>query len=232
MRINVFRLHLPCSMSSFIQKLALYKNDKNLGYGIRSKSFDDERYNGVFFQKIIVNNHGTDIEGNTIPIHYEYFQNFNFEVLKLDSVILLLVYNAPKSIKLFLNLFSDIAEIGFYFFDDEINLKEISKIFSKFPDFKVLKAKYTNVSILNRAVANIEITSPKNAIVDFDEFYEAIDSIIVKIKIRYLENGQFITLEINNKGCISIDDDDFPKHEIEKIMEIIYFKSRLVNLVS
>ncbi|MBD1219804.1 hypothetical protein IDM30_03670 [Acinetobacter seifertii] len=102
-------------------------------------------------------------------------------ISKKDNIYLI-VYDAPKSLKKFFNIISDIAGIGFYFFDDLLNLEDISYNKSGFVDFKVIKAKITNISILNKSTASMEIQSINNAVKDFDEYSTDKNRKIVKIK--------------------------------------------------
>ncbi|HEN9517550.1 TPA: hypothetical protein VAM19_001236 [Acinetobacter baumannii] len=222
LRLNIYRIHLPIPLESFIQKLVKSQSVSNTEYGIRNKDYDLDEYSGIFFQRIIVNARNFNGNGEEQHIHYEYFQDFDFEILTKENNVYLIVYDAPKSLKKFLNVISDLAGVGFYFFDDSLNLENISYNSMGFLDFKVIKAKISNISILNKAVASMEIQSVNNAVKDFDQYSNDKNRKITKIKIRYYINGILNTLEISNKGNFVIHTDSFSRKELNLILENFY----------
>lgn len=222
LRLNIYRIHLPIPLESFIQKLVKSQSVSNTEYGIRNKDYDLDEYSGIFFQRIIVNARNFNGNGEEQHIHYEYFQDFDFEILTKENNVYLIVYDAPKSLKKFLNVISDLAGVGFYFFDDSLNLENISYNSMGFLDFKVIKAKISNISILNKAVASMEIQSVNNAVKDFDQYSNDKNRKITKIKIRYYINGILNTLEISNKGNFVIHNDSFSRKELNLILENFY----------
>ncbi|MEQ1344981.1 hypothetical protein [Acinetobacter seifertii] len=222
LRLNIYRIHLPIPLESFIQKLVKSQSVSNTEYGIRNKDYDLDEYSGIFFQRIIVNARNFNGNGEEQHIHYEYFQDFDFEILTKENNVYLIVYDAPKSLKKFLNVISDLAGVGFYFFDDSLNLENISYNSMGFLDFKVIKAKISNISILNKAVASMEIQSVNNAVKDFDQYSNDKNRKITKIKIRYYINGILNTLEISNKGNFVIHTDSFSRKELGLILENFY----------
>lgn len=225
LRLNIYRIHLPISLESFIQKLVKSQSVSNAEYGIRNKDYDIDEYSGIFFQRIIVNARNFNGNGEEQHINYEYFQDFDFEVITRSNNVYLIVYDAPKSLKKFLNVISDLAGVGFYFFDDSLNLENISYNSMGFLDFKVIKAKIANISILNKAVASMEIQSANNAVKDFDQYSNDKNRKITKIKIRYYINGILNTLEISNKGNFTIHTESFSRAELSLILENFYIIS-------
>lgn len=222
LRLNIYRIHLPIPLESFIQKLVKSQSVPNTEYGIRNKDYDLDEYSGIFFQRIIVNARNFNGNGEEQHVHYEYFQDFDFEIVTKLNNVYLIVYDAPKSLKKFLNVISDLAGVGFYFFDDSLNLENISYNSMGFLDFKVIKAKISNISILNKAVASMEIQSVNNAVKDFDQYSNDENRKITKIKIRYYINGILNTLEISNKGNFVIYTESFSRKELDLILENFY----------
>lgn len=222
LRLNIYRIHLPIPLDSFITKLVKSQSVSNAEYGIRNKDYDIDEYSGIFFQRIIVNARNFNGNGEEQHINYEYFQDFDFEVITRSNNIYLIVYDAPKSLKKFLNVISDIAGVGFYFFDDSLNLEDISYNSMGFVDFKVIKAKISNISILNKSVASMEIQSANNAVKDFDQYSNDQNRKITKIKIRFYINGTLNTLEISNKGNFAISTDSLSRDDLNLILENFY----------
>lgn len=222
LRLNIYRIHLPVALETFIHGLVKYQSKSTADYGIRSRSFESGEYSGIFFQKIIVKTKSFDNLSGDLPLHYEYYQSFDFEVLNRQNNLFLIVYDAPKSLKNFLNVISDIAGVGFYFFDDLLNLEAITYNKNEFIDFKVIKAKITNISILNKSVASMEIQSINNAVKDFDDFSNDDNRKIVKIKIRYFLDGTLHNIEISNKGNFVIDSVGFDRFELNSLIDNFY----------
>lgn len=222
LRLNIYRIKLPSSLEGFIRGLVKYQSNSIVDHGIRNHSFDNDEYSGVFFQKIIVNTRNFDTLSGDQSIHYEYYQSFYFEVVYRNDNVFLVVYDAPKSIKKFLNTISDIAGVGFHFFDDILNLESIAYNKSGFVDFKIIKAKITNISILNKSVASMEIQSINNAVKDFDEFSNDENRKIVKIKAKYYFDGVVNCLEISNKGNFVIESKDFGRYELNSLIDNFY----------
>ncbi|MDC5556923.1 hypothetical protein ACT4VW_00695 [Acinetobacter baumannii] len=219
LRLNIYRIHLPVTLETFIHKLVKYQSNSISDHGIRNKNFAEDDYSGVFFQKIILN---TQNFGDDQTTHYEYYQNFYFEVISRKDNIYLIVYDAPKSLKKFFNIISDIAGIGFYFFDDLLNLEDISYNKSGFVDFKVIKAKITNISILNKSTASMEIQSINNAVKDFDEYSTDKNRKIVKIKVKYYLDGVLNNIEISNKGNFTINNEYFDRNDLNLLIDNFY----------
>lgn len=222
LRLNIYRINLPLALEDFIRGLVKYQSNSIIDHGVRNNSFDSDEYSGVFFQKIIVKMRNFDSLNGDKPVHYEYYQSFEFEVVNRHGNVFLIVYDAPKSIKKFLNVISDIAGVGFYFFDDLLNLEAIANNKARFIDFKVIKAKITNISILNKSVASMEIQSINNAVKDFDEFSNDANRKIVKIKVRYFLDGVLHNIEISNKGNFVIDNLGFDRFELNSLIDNLY----------
>lgn len=222
LRLNIYRIYLPIALDAFIRGLVEYKTNSVADHGIRNHGFDDDEYSGVFFQKVIVKTRSFDNLDGDQPLHYEYYQSFEFEVINRQDHIYLIVYDAPKSIKKLLNVIADIAGVGFYFFDDLLNLESIAYKKTGFVDFKVVKAKITNISILNKSIASMEIQSINNAVKDFDEFSNDENRKIVKIKVRYYLGGIINNIEISNKGNFIIDNDTFDRNELNLLIDKFY----------
>lgn len=55
LRLNIYRIHLPIPLESFIKKLVKSQSVPNAEYGLRNKDYDIDEYSGIFFQRIIVN---------------------------------------------------------------------------------------------------------------------------------------------------------------------------------
>ncbi|OTG83544.1 hypothetical protein B9T27_03230 [Acinetobacter sp. ANC 4648] len=225
LRLNIYRIHLPVALDTFIRGLVKYKTNSVADHGIRNRSFDNDEYSGVFFQKVIVKTRSFDNLDGDQPLHYEYYQSFEFEVINRQDHIYLIVYDAPKSVKKLLNVIADIAGVGFYFFDDLLNLESIAYNKTGFVDFKVVKAKITNISILNKSIASMEIQSINNAVKDFDEFSNDENRKIVKIKVRYYLGGIVNNIEISNKGNFIIDSDTFDRNELNVLIDKFYIFS-------
>ncbi len=54
LRLNIYRIHLPVGLETFIHKLVKYQSNSISDMAFVVKIFEDD-YSGIFFQKIILN---------------------------------------------------------------------------------------------------------------------------------------------------------------------------------
>lgn len=198
-RLNFYKLNIKKDFLSFKESLIMQSNDINNGY-INLIDTRDNLIHANYYKKTQFNERILNPFGDYENISYYTYQNIEFFIFTNEKYTTLTIVNQPKSIKNFLSFLK--KNDSLFFSIDNYSVDILKSLENN--TLKVLKAKFVDVELTTNSFANIEISSSKNALFDYQLLRLKGTSELTKVKVIEKYRNIFIESEFNNKAAFSI----------------------------
>ncbi len=178
------------------------------GWGIQIQKYSPTSLQAKYSERVIVNDTITDPYGNTTPVHYTKYVNFNFWLIhegKFNHI--LIIENPPRSIKTFVRNVIKCTSADFNVSTIQLNINSFVSLFrTKFETVEFRKAKLKGLTFGKYTSGDIELESSSDALIDISNFFENASYKIEKAKIIISKNGLNEFIDISSNGSITFDE--------------------------
>jgi hypothetical protein len=222
-RLQIHKINLPDSFKSSISKFVDENQTKRTQeLGISEIDFDDFSFSGSFFKKIKVKETFLNPFGKEECYEYDYYFSQAFNIYCINEKSYLVIMSPQRSLKYFYEYLHSIFKHGFYIDNHKLDLNKVINKLELNPNFKILKAKFNEVSLSTNSKANVEIISNLNAVKDFGIRFGQTHHQLCKVKMSYTFDKQNINMEISQNGSIQTDQESFNGRFIKEFIKLIY----------
>ncbi|MCL6232808.1 MULTISPECIES: hypothetical protein [Acinetobacter] len=211
--------------SSFLEKF-LQKNSKisSDSESLTNLSFDDNFLKGTYYKKILQKESTNNPFVAENYIEFEYFVNQQFYLIQNESRYFLVIINPTKYTKNFFSYLDELSGLNLILKDKHINIESMIEKNLTNISYRIIRAKFSAVTLSETSKATIEISSTTNAINDFINTFGNIYHIISKAKIILsTQKHTDLDLDISKTGLIQISKlSSLNENDILHIINIIY----------
>ena len=172
-------------------------------YKLIDKNFYNKTFEAVYYQEHFRPEKIVDSDGKENIINLVHYINQKFIFTEIDSRLFLIVYEPSRYSKYLHEYLNKIFGLKISYSTKKLMLNEIITNLSKFDNLVILKARFNEISLNKHSKCSLEITSTKNALVDFANTFGQVYYDLAKIKVSFFYKTK-ITLEIYKNGNVII----------------------------
>ncbi|MEZ8649544.1 hypothetical protein AB6D92_11245 [Vibrio splendidus] len=200
-------LNIKVSISELVEQLVVSSFKDDAPYGFEVITFDNSQLVARYHEEYEhIDSYFDPLGKEEIVRSVRYkFVNVRFRFLG-DGKYLVQLENLPRtSISLFMNL-KIALETDISVSDVKFDIESLLETISTNEDvrqFKVKQASFSSIYLNEKSRAKLEITSTKNALVEFRNSFDYKKYAIDKVKCDFRLNGESLYLELRRSGVIS-----------------------------
>lgn len=181
-------------------------------YKLIDKNFYNKTFEAVYYQEYLRQEKFVDLDGKEKIIDLVHYINQKFTFTEVDSRLFLILYEPSRYSKYLHEYLNKIFGLRLSYSTKKLMLNDIVVNLSKFDNLNIIKARFNEVSLNKHSKCSLEITSSKNALIDFANTFGEAYYDLAKIKVTFFYETK-ITLEIYKNGNIIISKNLFNERE-------------------
>lgn len=186
--------------------------------------YDEIYLTATFYKKMERIEKTIDRDGKETIISFDYYLYQDFSFHYIEDRLFLVINEPNRYTKYFIEFINTVLRMKVTMKNKSINLNRFISRAKELKQFQVLKARFNELALSQYSKGSLEVTSTKNAIMDFEKIFGNIYYDLSKVKISYFDEYIYI-VELSKTGLVFLSKhSNVQKKTTRKLIDLLYLQ--------